>query len=54
MSNFMEALACLRADIAADRAADMTPHALQLTELHARLQILEGQHAAVRAPTPMQ
>lgn len=54
MSNFMEALARLRADIAADRAADMTPHTLQLTELHARLQILEGQHAAVRAPTPMQ
>ncbi|KAH7973709.1 hypothetical protein HPB49_004060 [Dermacentor silvarum] len=47
MSNFMEALARLRADIAADRAADMTPHTLQLTELHARLQILEGQHAAV-------
>ncbi|KAL1474924.1 hypothetical protein MTO96_037661 [Rhipicephalus appendiculatus] len=54
MSNFMEALARLRADIAADRAADMTPHTLQLTELHARLQILEGQHAAVRATTPMQ
>ncbi|KAL3218065.1 hypothetical protein MRX96_006046 [Rhipicephalus microplus] len=53
MSNFMEALARLRADIAADRVADMTPHALQLTELHARLQILE-QHAAVRATTPMQ
>ncbi|XP_049518660.1 uncharacterized protein LOC125943408 [Dermacentor silvarum] len=46
MSNFMEALARLRADIAADRAADMTPHTLQLTELHARLQILEGQHEA--------
>ncbi|KAH7965000.1 hypothetical protein HPB49_002765 [Dermacentor silvarum] len=46
MSNFMEALARLRADIAADRAADMTPHTLQLTELHARLQILEGRHAA--------
>ncbi|KAL3210289.1 hypothetical protein MRX96_052207 [Rhipicephalus microplus] len=53
MSNFMEALARLRADIAADRVADMTPHTLQLTELHMRLQILE-QHAAVRATTPMQ
>ncbi|KAL3247676.1 hypothetical protein MRX96_056920 [Rhipicephalus microplus] len=53
MSNFMEALARLRADIAADRVADMTPHPLQLTELHARLQILE-EHAAVRATTPMQ
>ncbi|KAH7967843.1 hypothetical protein HPB52_002914 [Rhipicephalus sanguineus] len=47
MSKLMEALARLRADIAADRAADMTPHTLQLTELHARLQILEGQHTAV-------
>ncbi|KAL3190886.1 hypothetical protein MRX96_019133 [Rhipicephalus microplus] len=28
MSNFMEALARLRADIAADRVADMTPHTL--------------------------
>ncbi|KAL1467693.1 hypothetical protein MTO96_042001 [Rhipicephalus appendiculatus] len=46
MSNLMEALARLRTDIAADRAADMTPHTLQLTELRARLQILEGQHAA--------
>ncbi|KAL3244557.1 hypothetical protein MRX96_047164 [Rhipicephalus microplus] len=45
MSNFMEALARLRADIAADRVADMIPHALQLTELHARLQILEQQAA---------
>ncbi|KAH7951979.1 hypothetical protein HPB52_016324 [Rhipicephalus sanguineus] len=54
MSKLMEALARLRADIAADRAADMTPHTLQLTELHARLQILEGQHTAVRAPTSMQ
>ncbi|KAH8019325.1 hypothetical protein HPB51_018936 [Rhipicephalus microplus] len=54
MSNFMEALARLRADIAADRVADMTPHTLQLTELHARLQILEEQHAVVRATTPMQ
>ncbi|KAL3241476.1 hypothetical protein MRX96_002586 [Rhipicephalus microplus] len=53
MSNFMEALARLRTYIAADRVADMTPHTLQLTELHARLQILE-QHAAVRATTPMQ
>ncbi|KAL3203879.1 hypothetical protein MRX96_041652 [Rhipicephalus microplus] len=40
-NNSMEALARLRADIAADHVADMTPHTLQLTELHARLQILE-------------
>ncbi|KAL3203237.1 hypothetical protein MRX96_042029 [Rhipicephalus microplus] len=43
MSNFMETLARLRADIAADRVADMTPHTLQLTEVHVRLQILEEQ-----------
>ncbi|KAH7943185.1 hypothetical protein HPB52_006230 [Rhipicephalus sanguineus] len=54
MSNFMEALARLLADIAADRAADITPHTLQLTEFHARLEILEGQHAVVHAPTTMQ
>lgn len=54
MSNFMEALARFRADIAEDRVADMTPHTLQLTELHAWLQTLEEQHAAVRATTPMQ
>ncbi|KAH8033927.1 hypothetical protein HPB51_017625 [Rhipicephalus microplus] len=53
MSNFMEAFARLRADIAADRVADMIPHTLQLTVLHARLQILE-QHAAVCATTSMQ
>ncbi|KAH8041040.1 hypothetical protein HPB51_013700 [Rhipicephalus microplus] len=53
MSNFMEALARLSADIAADRVADVTPHTLQLTELHAWLQILEEQHVVVRAATPM-
>ncbi|KAL3256032.1 hypothetical protein MRX96_017238 [Rhipicephalus microplus] len=36
MSNFMEALAHLRPDIAADSVADMTRHTFQLTELHAR------------------
>ncbi|KAL3226883.1 hypothetical protein MRX96_024603 [Rhipicephalus microplus] len=52
MSNFMKALARLRADIAADHVTDMTPHTLQLTELNARLQILE-QQVAVCATTPM-
>ncbi|KAH8024484.1 hypothetical protein HPB51_025111 [Rhipicephalus microplus] len=50
MSIIMEALARLRADIAADRVADMTPQTLQLTELHARLQILEQHAVAVAMP----
>ncbi|KAL3197820.1 hypothetical protein MRX96_044698 [Rhipicephalus microplus] len=52
MSNFMEALARLHADIAADRVADMTPHTLQLTELHTRLQMLE-QHATTNGLLPL-
>ncbi|KAL3202969.1 hypothetical protein MRX96_012036 [Rhipicephalus microplus] len=42
MSNFVEALARLHTDIAADRAAEVTPPTLQLMELHAWLQILEN------------
>ncbi|KAL3208658.1 hypothetical protein MRX96_038941 [Rhipicephalus microplus] len=54
MSDFMEALAHLGADIAADRVANMASHTLKLIEPHVRLKILEQQHAAVLATTPMQ